>query len=48
MTGDRIYRKGIPVEKAIAILDNEKDSGQFDPKLIRIFIELVRHEYKLD
>jgi HAMP domain-containing protein len=48
MTGDRIYRKGIPVEKAIAILDNEKDSGQFDPELIRVFIELVRHEYKLD
>ncbi len=47
MTGDRIYRKGMPVEKAIAILDREKDAGQFDPKLIRVFIDLVRHEYNL-
>ncbi len=47
MTGDRVYRKGMPVEKAIAILDREKDDGQFDPKLIRVFIDLVRHEYNL-
>jgi HD-GYP domain-containing protein (c-di-GMP phosphodiesterase class II) len=47
MTGDRIYRKGMPVEKAISILDAEKDDGQFDPELIRAFIELVRKEYKL-
>lgn len=42
MTGDRIYRKGMPVEKALVILDSEKDSGQFDPKLIREFIEMIR------
>ncbi len=47
MTGDRIYRPGMPVEKAIAILDREKDDGQFDPELIRVFIDLVRREYKL-
>ena len=47
MTGDRVYRKGMPVEKAIAILDAEKDDGQFDPKLIRVFIELVREEHDL-
>jgi HD-GYP domain-containing protein (c-di-GMP phosphodiesterase class II) len=47
MTGDRVYRKGMPVEKAIAILDAEKDDGQFDPQLIRAFIELIRQEYQL-
>ena len=47
MTGDRVYRKGMPVAKAIAILDAEKDDGQFDPQLIRAFIELIRQEYKL-
>jgi HAMP domain-containing protein len=44
MTGDRIYRKGMSVAQALAILEREKDSGQFDPKLIRVFIELVQEE----
>lgn len=47
MTGDRVYRKGMPVEKALSILEREKDDGQFDPTLIRAFIELVRTEYNL-
>jgi HAMP domain-containing protein len=44
MTGDRIYRKGMPVEKALGILEGEVEDGQFDPDLIRLFIVMVREE----
>ncbi len=44
MIGDRVYRKGMPVAKALEILDNERNSGQFDPELICEFIEMVRAE----
>jgi HD-GYP domain-containing protein (c-di-GMP phosphodiesterase class II) len=44
MTGDRVYRKGMSVQTAIGILDDEKDSGQFDPELIRVFVRLIREE----
>ena len=46
MTGDRIYRKGMPTEKALGILEDEQDSGQFDPQLIREFIAMVREREK--
>ena len=40
MTSERSYRKGLPEE--IAIKELEKNAGlQFDPKLVRIFIEKV-------
>lgn len=42
MTGDRVYRPGMPVERALAILEAEQDSGQFDPQLIRAFIAMIR------
>lgn len=44
MTGDRVYRKGMPIAKALSILDAEKDDGQFDPALIREFIGLIQDE----
>jgi HD-GYP domain-containing protein (c-di-GMP phosphodiesterase class II) len=44
MTGDRIYRKGMPVEKALGILEAEADDGQFDPDLIRAFTGMIREE----
>jgi HD-GYP domain-containing protein (c-di-GMP phosphodiesterase class II) len=44
MTGDRIYRKGMSVEKALGILEAEADEGQFDPDLIRLFIAMVNEE----
>lgn len=44
MTADRIYRKGMSIEKAVSILEAEVDSGQFDPELIRDFIAMVREE----
>ena len=47
MTGDRIYRKGMPATKAIQILDAEKDDGQFDPRLIREFLAMLREDLAL-
>ncbi|SEI64604.1 HAMP domain-containing protein [Allopseudospirillum japonicum] len=44
MTGDRVYRKGMPAAKALAILESEQDQGQFDPQLIRQFIRLMQAE----
>jgi HAMP domain-containing protein len=44
MTGDRIYRKGMPIDKVLSILEAEQDDGQFDPHLIREFIAMVREE----
>lgn len=44
MTGDRVYRKGMPVDKALSILENEQESGQWDPGLLRLFIEMIRGE----
>ena len=46
MTGDRVYRNGMPIEKALSIIDAEKDSGQWDPELIRHFISGVDREMK--
>lgn len=42
MTGDRVYRKGMSQEKALSILVNEKDSGQWDPFLVTEFINLIK------
>ncbi len=44
MTEDRVYRKGMSVEKALGILIAEKDDGQWDPVLVREFIDLIRRE----
>ena len=46
MTGDRVYRNGMPIEKALSIIDAEKDCGQWDPELIRLFISGVNEEMK--
>lgn len=41
MTSDRPYRKSLSVDETLRIL--EKQSGtQFDPKFVRLFIELIR------
>ncbi|MBF0626808.1 MAG: HD domain-containing protein [Magnetococcales bacterium] len=44
MTGDRVYRKGMPLEKALGIFEREQDAGQWDPALVRRFIEMIRKE----
>lgn len=46
MTGDRVYRKGLPVEKALSIFEKERDSGQWDPTLVDLFVDLVRQTQK--
>ncbi len=45
MTSDRPYRKGMPIEKAIKII-RENRGSQFDPDIADIFIELY-YESKL-
>jgi HD-GYP domain-containing protein (c-di-GMP phosphodiesterase class II) len=42
MTGDRVYRQGMPEARALAILERERDSGQWDPHLVDLFVEMVR------
>lgn len=42
MTGDRIYRQGMSQERALAILEREQESGQWDPHLVREFVRMVR------
>jgi putative nucleotidyltransferase with HDIG domain len=44
MTGDRVYRAGMPAEKALSIMEAERDHGQWDPRLVDAFVELVRGE----
>ena len=44
MTGDRVYRKGMAPEKALAILESERDSGQFEPELLDTFLTMVGEE----
>jgi HD-GYP domain-containing protein (c-di-GMP phosphodiesterase class II) len=44
MTGDRVYRKGMPETKALSIMEREQDDGQWDPTLIRAFIAMVKEE----
>ena len=40
MTSDRSYKSAVSVQAAIGILDKEAGK-QFDPKLVRIFINLL-------
>ena len=42
MTGDRVYRKGMSQEKALAIFEREWDSGQWDPALVQQFVRMIR------
>ncbi len=44
MTSDRIYRQGMSEEIALATLEREKHSGQWDPCLIAEFIKLIHQE----
>lgn len=44
MTGDRVYRKGMPIAKVLAILERERDGGQWDTALLGSFIEMIREQ----
>ena len=41
MTGDRCYRKGMGVEKALSILRAERDSGQWDPQMVDVVLQMM-------
>lgn len=41
MTSNRPYRKGIKPEMAAKIFERERDSGQWDPKILDIFIKMI-------
>lgn len=47
MTGDRVYRKGMTVETAVSILEQEVESGQWDPALMAEFIDMIRSEQEV-
>ena len=43
MTTDRPYRRAMSLLDAVAILENEKNSGQWDTKLLAEFIRIVKN-----
>jgi len=45
MTTNRPYRQGIRIEEALKIFEREKDSGQWDPKLVAEFILIIRNGF---
>jgi len=45
MTSDRPYRKGMNKETAIKVFENEVDSGQWEPAVVKILIEILHHIY---
>lgn len=44
LIGDRIYRKKVSVENVLLMFEKEKNWGQWDPKLLESFIEMIREE----
>jgi HD-GYP domain-containing protein (c-di-GMP phosphodiesterase class II) len=47
MTGDRVYRKGMPLQRAMAILQQEQYSGQWDPELLGKFMTMIREKEQM-
>jgi len=39
VAADRPYKKSVPVEKALAILESEVKGGALDPRFLKVFIE---------
>lgn len=42
MTTDRPYRTGMPIESALAIFEKEIHSGQWNPEIVTVFIQMIR------
>lgn len=45
MTSNRPYRKGISPLQAANIFEREINSGQWDPEILKVFIDLIRESY---
>ena len=45
MTTDRPYRKGMSKETALKIFENEMDSGQWDPNVVKILLDMMRRQH---
>ncbi|HNX50216.1 MAG TPA: HD domain-containing phosphohydrolase, partial [Thermoanaerobaculaceae bacterium] len=37
--GDRPYKRAVPPERALAIIEDEAKGGMLDPELVHVFIE---------
>lgn len=46
MTTDRPYRKGMGKKIALKIFENEIDSGQWDPKIVKTLLKVLREHHK--
>lgn len=46
MTSNRPYRKGVTPLQAANIFERELDSGQWDPEIVKTFIQLIRRSYE--
>lgn len=44
MTTDRPYRKGMATETALKIFENEMDSGQWDPQVVRALMKIMKKD----
>jgi HD-GYP domain-containing protein (c-di-GMP phosphodiesterase class II) len=42
MTTDRPYRKALSKETAMKILEDEINSGQWNPDIVRIFLQILK------
>jgi len=42
MTTDRPYRKGMSTETALKIFENEIDSGQWDPQVVKALMKIMK------
>ncbi|PIR16321.1 MAG: hypothetical protein COV46_08725 [Deltaproteobacteria bacterium CG11_big_fil_rev_8_21_14_0_20_49_13] len=43
MTTDRPYRKALPVATAIKIMEDENESGQWNPNIVKIFLDIIKN-----
>ena len=46
MIFSRVYRKGIGFDKAYEVFKNEKESGQWDPELVEIFLDVEKEDLR--
>ncbi len=45
---DRPYKKAMPVERALAIIEEETEAGKYDPELFRLFVEKKIYRLSLE